>query len=126
MITGITDVARWCVGRIMVLTGGVEDILGDLSSDTGGTGSTALAPMTDKIKEIGGGGYKIAFMIACFVFVIGLIMFFVKMFTANSQERSFMKWDIVWKAAAIACAFGAIAIVTMLANFGGQIFASGS
>lgn len=106
---------------MIVLTSSVEEILGGLSSSTG---SSALEPMTGKIKEIGGGGYKIAFMIACFVFVIGLIMFFVKMFTANSQERSFMKWDIVWKAAAIACAFGAIAIVTMLANFGGQIFSS--
>ena len=89
-------------------------------------GSGKMEELENKISDIGGGGYRIAFMIACFVFAIGLIIFFVKMFTANAQERSFMKWDIIWKAAAIACAFGAVAIVTMLAKFGKDIFEEGS
>lgn len=85
-------------------------------------GGGKMEELENKISDIGGGGYRIAFMIACFVFAIGLIIFFVKMFTANAQERSFMKWDIIWKAAAIACAFGAVAIVAMLAKFGKDLF----
>lgn len=121
MLGTLFHVWDWIVIRFIVLAEDVEEILDGMK---GAGESEALSPMTTKIQEIGGGGYRIVFMIACFVFVIGLVAFFVKMFTANSQERSFMKWDIVWKAAAIACAFGAIAIVAMLARFGANLFGS--
>ena len=100
----------------------VQSILNDMESGTGTSTNASLTELTGKIKEIGNGGYNIVFIIACMVFAIGLIIFFIKLFTANPQERSFMKWDIVWKCAAIACAFGAIAIVTLLARFGKGLF----
>ena len=123
MLSWLTGTCFFGGNRVFMLSGGgPPDASSILQKMENGGGGTAISELENKISDIGGGGYRIAFMIACFVFAIGLIIFFVKMFTANAQERSFMKWDIIWKAAAIACAFGAVAIVTMLAKFGKDLF----
>ncbi len=110
------------LNRIMALdTGGVQvsDILE--KAQNAGT-DTATANLENAVNRFGGAGYRLIYMAAIFLFAIGLIYAFIKLFFSNGQTRSETKGDIIWKVIAVICAVGVLGMITLLTGVGSQLF----
>lgn len=96
----------------------VDNIISE-SNDTG-----TLDPLVQQTQSLGASGYKLVYTIMVFVFIIGFIIAFAKLFFSNSSERTEAKSDMVWKIIAGICGFATIGLVILLATIGGGLFSN--
>lgn len=87
----------------------------DISSGTFGN-------LSGKVSEFGGGSYKLLYMVMTFFFICGFILCMLKLFSSNTQNRSEVKSDIMWKVVAGVCGFGVVAFVLLLSGVGQNLF----
>ncbi len=92
-----------------------EGLSTDISSGTFGN-------LSGKVSEFGGGSYKLLYMVMTFFFICGFILCMLKLFSSNTQNRSEVKSDIMWKVVAGICGFGVVAFVLLLSGVGQNLF----
>lgn len=88
----------------------------------GANDSGTLDPLVEQSQSLGASGYKLVYTVMVFIFIIGFIIAFIKLFFSNSSERTEAKSNMVWKIIAAACGFAAIGLVILLATIGGGLF----
>ena len=102
----------------LILATDVDSILNDVTNSD----SDALNGVTEKAQSLGGATYKLVIIIAMIIFAVGGVVAFIKLFLSNSQQRTEIKGDIVWKALAIIGAAAVIGLITTLFSLGGNLF----
>lgn len=102
----------------LILATDVDSILNDVTNSD----SDALDGVTEKAQSLGGATYKLVIIVAIIIFVIGGVIAFIKLFLSNSQQRTEIKADLVWKIVAIIGAAAVIGIITVLFSLGGNLF----
>lgn len=127
------------VNEVLVKVQGVVDNIvshGLLLSGTGGLdpgniinagmntdlNSGTFGNLSGKVNEFGGGTYKLLYMVMTFFFICGFILCMLKLFSSNTQNRSEVKSDIMWKVVAGVCGFGVVAFVLLLSGVGQNLF----
>lgn len=101
-------------------TGGTPMDIGSIV--TGSAGASSLGDVETKVQGIGNGAYRIAFMVAIFVFVIGLVIAGIQVFFSNAANRAEQKSNLIWKVIGVIVAMGAVAIIIFLATASTGIF----
>ncbi len=88
----------------------------------GANDAGTLDPLVEQSQTLGASGYKLVYTIMVFIFIIGFVIAFIKLFFSNSSERTEAKSNMVWKIIAAVCGFAAIGLVILLATIGGGLF----
>ena len=122
MLTQLQAVAIMHFPGIYKALSGVNanDIL--KKAQQGGNANGATTNLENQVNEFGAAGYKLIYMVAIFLFAIGLIYAFIKLFFSNGQTRSESKGDIIWKIIAVICAVGVLGMISLLTGVGSQLF----
>ncbi len=89
-----------------------------LAKDADGT----FGNLNNKVSSVGGSTYKLLYMVMTFFFICGFILCMLKLFSSNTQNRSDVKNDIMWKIVAGICGFGVVAFVLLLSGIGNNLF----
>ena len=87
--------------------------------------SSSLTGVETKVKELGGGMYRILFMAGVFLIILGLATAALKLFFSDSQTRKDAKGDIVWKVLAGIFFFAGIMLVILFSKVGSTLFEVG-
>ena len=118
---GLSNVVNLLSIKGYILATDVADILKSAENTELGSDSS-FSPMIKKVTEIGTGGYKLVFTAMMFLFIVGGLIAFIKLFFSNSATRNDSKSDIVWKLVAAVCGFGVIGLFILLSNVGSSLF----
>ena len=93
-----------------------------LKEDNLKNATSTFGNLETTVTNVGISSYRLVYLAATFIFVVGAIISLIKFFMANSNERNEQKTDLVWKVIAIICAFGTVGMITLFATTGSGLF----